>query len=37
MFCVTTFLIFFVLLMAMRTRLEESRARVDALHLALDE
>lgn len=37
MFCVTTFLIFFVLLMAMRTRLEESRARLDALYLALDE
>jgi len=37
MFCVTAFLLFFILLMAMRTRLEESRARLDALYLALDE
>jgi heme exporter protein C len=37
MFCVTTFLLFFVLLMTMRVRLEESRSRLDALHLALDE
>ena len=37
MFCVTAFLLFFILLMAMRKRLEESRSRLDALHLALDE
>jgi heme exporter protein C len=37
MFCVTAFLLFFILLMAMRTRLEESRARLDAVYLALDE
>ena len=37
MFCVTAFLLFFILLMTMRKRLEESRSRLDALHLALDE
>jgi heme exporter protein C len=37
MFCVTAFLLFFILLMALRKRLEESRSRLDALHLALDE
>jgi heme exporter protein C len=36
-FCVTTFLLLFILLMTMRKRLEESRSRLDALHLALDE
>jgi heme exporter protein C len=36
-FCVTTFLLLFVLLMTMRVRLEESKSRLDALHLALDE
>ena len=35
-FCVTTFLLLFVLLLRMRVRLEEQRARLDALHLALD-
>ena len=36
-FCVTTFLLLFILLMTLRKRLEESRNRLDALHLALDE
>ena len=36
-FCVTAFLMLFVLLMAMRVRLEESRGQLDALHLALEE
>ena len=36
-FCVTAFTLFFILLMTMRKRLEESRSRLDALHLALDE
>jgi heme exporter protein C len=36
-FCVTMFTVLFVLLMTMRKRLEESRSRLDALHLALDE
>jgi heme exporter protein C len=36
-FCVMTFLLLFVLLMTMRVRLEESKSRLDALHLALDE
>ncbi len=35
-FCVATFLLLFVLLLRMRVRLEEQRARLDALHLALD-
>jgi heme exporter protein C len=37
MFNVTAFLFLFVLLMKLRTRLEEQRARVDALYLALDD
>jgi heme exporter protein C len=37
MFCVAAFLLFFILMMTMRKRLEESRSRLDALHLALDE
>ena len=36
-FCVTAFTLFFILLMTLRKRLEESRTRLDALHLALDE
>jgi heme exporter protein C len=35
-FCFTAFLLLFVLLLRMRVRLEEQRARVDALYLALD-
>jgi heme exporter protein C len=37
MFCVTAFLLLFILMMTMRKRLEESRSRLDALHLALDD
>ncbi len=37
MFCVTAFLLLFILLMTMRKQLEEGRQRLDALHLALDE
>jgi heme exporter protein C len=36
-FCVLSFLLLFVLLMKMRTRLEEQRARLDGLYLSLDE
>lgn len=36
-FCLSAFLVLFVLFMTMRVRLEESRGRLDALHLALDE
>ena len=36
-FCLATFVLLLVLLMKMRTHLEEQRARVDALYLALDE
>src|SRR5687767_13783688 len=36
-FCVTTFLLMFVLLFKMRVRLEEQRARLDAVYLSLDE
>ena len=36
-FCVMTFLLLFIVLMTMRVRLEESKSRLDALHLALDE
>jgi heme exporter protein C len=35
--CVTAFTLLFVLLMSMRIRLEEQRARLDALYLSLDE
>ena len=37
LFCVSMFLLCFVLLLRMRVRLEEQRARVDALYLSLDE
>ncbi len=37
MFCVTMFLLFFIVLMSMHKQLEEGRRRLDALHLALDE
>ena len=37
LFCLTMFLLFFILLMTMRKRLEEGRGRLDALHLALDD
>jgi heme exporter protein C len=37
MFCVTAFLLFFILLMTLRMRLEDGRHRLDALYLALDE
>ena len=36
-FCVTAFLLLFVLLFKMRVRLEEQRARLDAIYLSLDE
>jgi len=36
-FCVTTFLLLFMLLFKMRVRLEEQRARLDTLYLSLDE
>jgi heme exporter protein C len=36
-FCVMTFILCFVLLLKMRVRLEEQRARLDALYLSLDE
>jgi heme exporter protein C len=35
--CVLSFLLLFVLLMKMRTRLEEQRSRLDSLYLSLDE
>jgi len=35
-FCVTAFLILFVLLLRLRVRLEEQRSRVDSLYLSLD-
>ena len=37
LFCVSTFLLCFVLLLRMRVRLEEQRTRLDALYLSLDE
>jgi heme exporter protein C len=36
-FCVAAFLLLFILLMKLRIRLEEQRARLDALYLSLDE
>ena len=36
-FCVFSFLLLFILLMSMRVRLEEQRARLDSLYLSLDE
>src|SRR5918993_5122108 len=36
-FCVATFILCFVLLLKMRVRLEEQRARLDAIYLSLDE
>jgi heme exporter protein C len=36
-FCVGSFLLLFVLLLKLRIRVEEQRARLDALYLALDE
>jgi heme exporter protein C len=36
-FCFAAFMLLFVLLMSLRVRLEEQRARVDALYLAMDE
>ena len=36
-FCVVTFVLLFIVLMKLRVRLEEQRARVDALYLSLDE
>jgi uncharacterized membrane protein len=36
-YCVTAFLLLFVLLMTLRMRVEEQQARLDALYLALDE
>ena len=35
-FCVVAFLLLFMLLLRLRVRLEEQRARVDALYLSLD-
>ena len=35
--CVTAFLLLFIVVVAARTRLEEQRARVDDLHLALED
>lgn len=36
-FCVFTFLLLYVLLLTMRTRLEEQRARLDSLYLSIDD
>jgi heme exporter protein C len=36
-FCFTTFLLLFILLLKLRVRLEEQRARVDELYLALEQ
>jgi heme exporter protein C len=36
-FCVAAFLLLYVLLLKMRSRLEEQRARLDSIYLALDE
>ena len=36
-FCVTAFLMMFILLLRMRVRLEEQRARLDSLYLSVDE
>jgi len=36
-FCITAFLLLFVVLLRMRVRLEAQRARLDALYLSLDE
>lgn len=36
-FCVFAFLLLYVLLLKMRTRLEEQRAKLDSLYLALDD
>jgi heme exporter protein C len=36
-FCVGAFLLLFTLLLKLRVRLEEQRARLDALYLSLDE
>ena len=36
-FCVASFLMLFILLFTMRVRLEEQRARLDAVYLSLDE
>src|SRR5262245_38437023 len=36
-FCVATFLLTFILLFKMRVRLEEQRARLDAIYLSLDQ
>jgi heme exporter protein C len=36
MWCVATFLLLFIVLMKVRVRIEEQRARLDAIHLALD-
>jgi heme exporter protein C len=36
MWCVATFLLLFIVLMKLRVRIEEQRARLDAIHLALD-
>src|SRR5262245_36928188 len=36
-FCVTAFLLLFILLMKLRIRLEEQRSRLDALYLSIDE
>ena len=35
-FCAVAFLLLFVLLLRMRVRLEEQRARLDALYLSAD-
>ena len=36
MFCVATFLLLFVVLLKLRVRLQEQRARLDALYLSMD-
>jgi heme exporter protein C len=36
MWCVASFLLLFIVLMKVRVRIEEQRARLDAIHLALD-
>jgi heme exporter protein C len=36
-FCFTAFLLLFILLLRLRVRLEEQRARLDSLYLSIDE
>jgi heme exporter protein C len=36
-FCVTAFVLLYILLLKLRTRLEEQRARLDSIYLSLDD